>query len=306
MNLKHTTFLAITISLLIHLISGSGLLLYSKSHPILDTKPIEITLLTDPKKNEIIATKEVKEDDPLKLKQIVEQDKINDEIDEKAKFLSSHNQRVLQETVSKNHGQFKNLHSSSKNLNTQAAQQKAPQIQAQPQARSPSLQDLLLNSDLYDNQQKVKAIKQQYTQEKNQQASENSEASQTQDYLKDEKEGNETLLSTREFVYFSYYQRIREQLNQHWESQIKQKVLNIFRSGRRIASKEDIITKVLITLNAQGTLIKVQVVNESGIRDLDDAAIEAFRAAAPFPNPPRGIVDSDGNIKIRWDFVIEA
>jgi protein TonB len=76
--------------------------------------------------------------------------------------------------------------------------------------------------------------------------------------------------------------------------------------GRTIASVEDRLTKVIIILDQKGTLIKVQVLDGSGVQDLDDAAVEAFRAAAPFPNPPKGIIDPDGTIKIRWDFVLEA
>ncbi len=73
-----------------------------------------------------------------------------------------------------------------------------------------------------------------------------------------------------------------------------------------IASSQDRITRVVIVLNEQGTLVGVQVIGASGVQDLDEAAIEAFRAAAPFPNPPKGIVDQDGKIKIRWDFILEA
>ena len=74
----------------------------------------------------------------------------------------------------------------------------------------------------------------------------------------------------------------------------------------RAASEGDKITRVIIILDDRGTLIRVQVVGRSGVTDLDDAAVEAFRAAAPFPNPPKGIVEADGTIKIRWDFVLEA
>ena len=42
------------------------------------------------------------------------------------------------------------------------------------------------------------------------------------------------------------------------------------------------------------------------VKKVITAAIEAFKEAAPFPNPPAGIVESDGTIKIRWDFVLEA
>ena len=37
---------------------------------------------------------------------------------------------------------------------------------------------------------------------------------QTIDYIKDLEPGLETLLTTREFVYYTYYARIRGQLNQ--------------------------------------------------------------------------------------------
>jgi protein TonB len=80
----------------------------------------------------------------------------------------------------------------------------------------------------------------------------------------------------------------------------------MFMTGRHLASDEEKITRLIITLDINGKLIKVQVLGPSGITDLDDAAIEAFQAAAPFPNPPKGIVEADGTIKIRWDFVLEA
>lgn len=80
----------------------------------------------------------------------------------------------------------------------------------------------------------------------------------------------------------------------------------MFRKGRSIASDQDRITKLLIYLNPNGVLVKVQVLSDSGVRDLDEAAIEAFKSAAPFPNPPRGIVDTDGTVKIRWDFILES
>ena len=132
------------------------------------------------------------------------------------------------------------------------------------------------------------------------------QASQTTDYLKDIDQGMQTLLSTREFVYYSFYARIRRQLNQHWTGKVRDKVSKIFKEGRSLASTEDKVTKLLITLNRRGQLVRVQVINDSGVRDLDDAAVESFKEAAPFPNPPQGIIDPDGTIKIRWDFILAA
>jgi len=130
--------------------------------------------------------------------------------------------------------------------------------------------------------------------------------SATDDHLKNIATGMQTLLSTREFVYYSYYNRIKDKLRQYWEPKIKEKMERILRQGRTIASSSDRITRIVIILDNKGTLVKIQVVGQSGVQDLDEAAIEAFRAAAPFPNPPKGIVEQDGTIKIRWDFILEA
>ena len=131
-------------------------------------------------------------------------------------------------------------------------------------------------------------------------------ASTTDDRLKDIDIGSQTVLSTREFVYFSYYNRIKDKLRQFWEPKIKEKISHILRQGRHIASSTDHTTRIVIVLDRKGSLQHVQVMSGSGVEDLDDAAVEAFRAAAPFPNPPKGIIDPDGTVKINWDFVIEA
>ena len=82
--------------------------------------------------------------------------------------------------------------------------------------------------------------------------------------------------------------------------------MRLFRQGRTIASDRDHTTKLLIILSENGSLVNVQVLGESGVHDLDDAALEAFRSAAPFPNPPKGIIEADKTVKIRWDFVLES
>ena len=132
------------------------------------------------------------------------------------------------------------------------------------------------------------------------------EVSQNDDYLKDVVAGAETLLKTREFVYYSYYNRIKKKLKQHWEPRIQEKIVKILRKGRKIASVNDKITHLVITLDEHGELKRIQVKQASGYNDLDDAAIEAFRAAAPFPNPPKGIVTGRGEVQIPWSFVLET
>lgn len=126
------------------------------------------------------------------------------------------------------------------------------------------------------------------------------------DYLKSVEEGNRTLLNTREFMYFGYYHRIRERLEQAWNTKLRAVLTSYVRSGRNLANNKDYVTRVVVVLDRNGKIRAVKVLEESGARDLDDAAVEAFNRAGPFPNPPQGLVDADGLIKIRWDFILQS
>lgn len=241
----------------------------------------------------------------LRNKRIVDQDKVNDVLDPNADLLSSHNQKVTKETVAKNHGAFQNQ----KHKQQKQESNPKPESMASTNAKekTPNVKQVPLPQDIFGTYKSslAKALERQ-KEEENKKAQEGGDVSRSRDYLPDKAEGLETLLSTREFVYYTYYTRIRNQLSEYWEPKIKQKVITMFKQGRRIASADDHITKLQIVLDAKGILMKVQVLDASGIRDLDEVAIEAFRAAAPFPNPPKGIIESDGTVKIEWDFVVET
>lgn len=271
---------------------------------------IEITLQESPKIEVIKA-----EDLANKATQVVEQpdQAINDEKSDKAKYLSAHDQVVKKETVAQNLGDFKNR----ENQTPSPGKSGKPKLSLQD--LQPKLDISQMVKDREESERNLEksleedALK-KFAEEKHRQNTPPSkepgeggaEASQTTDYLKDVDKGMETLLSTREFVYYTFYARIRRQLNQHWGGKVREKISKLLKEGRSIASTEDHITKLLITLDRGGKLVKVQVVSDSGVRDLDQAAIEAFQEAAPFPNPPAGIIEKDGTIKIRWDFILEA
>lgn len=127
-----------------------------------------------------------------------------------------------------------------------------------------------------------------------------------QDYIKGMKEGEATALNTREFMFYGYYQRIRERLDRAWVPLLRANVVSLYNHGRRLASEMDYATKIMVVMNSGGEIIKIQVLTESGTSDLDDAAVAAFNKAGPFPNPPHGIVDAAGEIKIPWEFVLRT
>lgn len=127
-----------------------------------------------------------------------------------------------------------------------------------------------------------------------------------QEFVKGLAEGEQTALNTREFVFFSYFQRIREQLDRAWRPVLKDQIVRMYNRGRMLASDREHTTKTVVTLNAVGEITRIQLLEESGTRDLDEAAIKAFNKAGPFPNPPKQLVDDTGQIEIRWDFILRT
>jgi protein TonB len=127
-----------------------------------------------------------------------------------------------------------------------------------------------------------------------------------QDYVKGLKESEKTALNTKEYVFYGYFQRIRERLDRAWVPILREKLVKLWRTGRQLASDMDHTTQVLVILNKTGEIVRVQVVSESGTGDLDDAAVRAFNQAGPFPNPPKGIIDPNGEIQIPWQFVLKT
>lgn len=127
----------------------------------------------------------------------------------------------------------------------------------------------------------------------------------TDDRLDGVADGNQTVLSTREFQYYSYYYRIKQTLRQYWKPNVERRLAVIWSRGTKLKDGE-MVTQLLVMLDQKGEVAKISTVASSGIRDIDDAAVEAFHKASPFPNPPRGIIDQDGLVRIRWDFILKA
>ena len=270
--------------------------------------------------------------------QVVEQPRsINKEEPKHSKYLSAENQRVEKETRARKTGDFNNeaggggrapfkvpppasrkQQAALKKNTSQRRQKQPPKDQQKPIQEKTNtgtisvLKDLIpkvdftLKQKTTQNDPKIQKNQRELSSKGAQHQRKAGRESATRDYLKDKKKGIQTLLNTREFAYYSYYHRIRQKIQVFWEPAIKQKVRHLFASGRKLASVQDRVTKLIIVLDKKGRLVSVQVLGESGVRDLDEAAVEAFRTAEPFPNPPKGMAENDGKIRIRWDFVLEV
>ncbi|MBY0414289.1 MAG: cell envelope integrity protein TolA [Bdellovibrionales bacterium] len=128
---------------------------------------------------------------------------------------------------------------------------------------------------------------------------------QNNDFVEEVPLGDMTNLNTTEFKYYGFYHRIRQKLEQHWGSSIKDKAKNLYRSGRRMPASENLITSVTVTLDDHGQIVDMTIEGTSGVRELDQAAIESFNKAGPFPNPPKGLLVG-GRATIQWGFVVKS
>lgn len=219
----------------------------------------------------------------------------NNQLDEKAKYHSEKSNTVEQETRAKTGQEFKN-----------SLRQGTKTVQSQKGTEKQKAADLLNPTfDPYAALVKKSHDQEQKEAQQGQTGAQSGDTSTTNDNI-EAKDDLITKLNTKEYKYYGYYHRIKNQLNQWWQPKVREKVTKMVNQGRTIASEENKTTRLIIILNDAGALVKVQVLAESGVRDLDDAAIEAFRSAAPFPNPPKGIIETDGTVKIRWDFVVET
>ena len=107
------------------------------------------------------------------------------------------------------------------------------------------------------------------------------------DLLKEER-GEAVSLNTKEFKYAGYLNQIRRLVNFYWQQNLD----NLPPTIR--LSKSSYTTMVHVTIAADGTLDAVVVGNESGSTPLDNAVVEAFKIAGPYPPPPEGLVEADG------------
>lgn len=129
--------------------------------------------------------------------------------------------------------------------------------------------------------------------------------SSTNDHLEDIPLGDVTNLNTVEYKYYGFYHRIKLKLEQFWGRSIYAKAEQMAKQGRQLASDDEHITALRIVMDSKGRIVEINIVGSSGVKELDDAAVESFNEAGPFPNPPKDLVVND-RVTIEWGFVVSS
>lgn len=115
-----------------------------------------------------------------------------------------------------------------------------------------------------------------------------------------EKIGKATQLNTRELVGATYLNHIRRMVNFYWSQNLD----NL--PSSTLLARPAYTTVVVVTLDRDGALKKLELAQPCGSDALDQAVVTAFQLAAPFPNPPKQLIEDDGTIYLpQMSFTVE-
>lgn len=125
----------------------------------------------------------------------------------------------------------------------------------------------------------------------------------TRDKIDGVDEGEATILKTKRWKYASFFNRMKDDIDQYWDPVARLKARD---PDGRINGSKTRTTRVMIILNADGSLDKIKLQKSCNVDYLDEEAIRAIRSAAPFPNPPQGMLDPrDGKLHVPFGFIVE-
>lgn len=122
------------------------------------------------------------------------------------------------------------------------------------------------------------------------------------DHFDDVLAGDETAVNSKRWIHATFFNRLKRQVAQNWDPG------SVWRrqdpSGQVYGFKTR-VTEVRVALTTKGELAKIVVTGPSGVTELDDEAVHAFQAAAPFVNPPKELANGDGLITFAFSFYFE-
>jgi outer membrane biosynthesis protein TonB len=122
------------------------------------------------------------------------------------------------------------------------------------------------------------------------------------DHLESIEDGEETALNAKRWVYASFFNRLKRQVAQNWEPA---SVWRRHDPDGSVYGFKSRVTQLRVSLDGKGKLSKTPtVIHPCGVDVLDEEAIRAFVAAAPFPNVPDGLA-KDGLITFEFSFHFE-
>lgn len=120
---------------------------------------------------------------------------------------------------------------------------------------------------------------------------------------KDVEVGAFTALNTDRHLFYSFYSRIEDMIRPPWEDEASAEARRL-QATNPLRPKGGWSSRIDVILNPAGKLIRVALLKSSGVKGFDNAAISAFQKANFFPHPPKGMVNEDGVIVLKYLFTV--
>jgi hypothetical protein len=112
-------------------------------------------------------------------------------------------------------------------------------------------------------------------------------------------QGAENMLNAEESVYYSFYSRMYEAIAPIWQSRIREV------TPTQKINPGDYTTVVDVVMDKEGNLIAVNQINGSGIIALDQAVVSSWQKIGHFPNPPKALLNAQGEVHTGWTFTVQ-
>lgn len=111
--------------------------------------------------------------------------------------------------------------------------------------------------------------------------------------------GADTVLNTDEYIYASFFNRLKQEIGPRWEPKVQQFFRSTLTLGDGVYS-----TRYAFYLDDEGNLLDIEPLEASGSGTLDSIAAQAIREVARFPNPP-SMLKVKGRHKVVFGFIAD-
>lgn len=281
-------FVTMAISLLLHVGLITGVIVWGPLFEPPKKETIEVTLDTPPTS---APSKNAKNSQTI-VRQALAPDKLKVQEDETlARFLSEQRQRVKQETQAADNGMTENRTNTS-TLPKKSAEKPAKQAQQKMDVdKTETDKDGYRNVDITKDLAEMNALN-------------HGQSTVGESLPTDVKIGSFTALNTDRYLFYSFYARIEELVRYRWETRVQTAINGMDPAMAMNLSRRNWNTQVEFLLDKRGFLQKAMIMKESGVKGFDAAAVNAFKEARVFPNPPQEMIEDDGFIHLKFTFTV--
>lgn len=259
----------VALSIALHLILSAGFFAHHPPQIELNDSPLEFEINEPGQKT---SQDFVTDPDLNRLQESLKR------LEDKAKFLSRTTQRVRDQQVARKVDQTRNR-----------SQQEQPRSESR---------EIDLNKTPLETTDGIS----DFSQQNNRQLQVQLEESAISEYIPEVKQGGFTSLNTDQFIFYTFYARINEQIRNRWVQNIRDFTNQNPPMVLDRLSRANQVTEIEVLLNSEGNYVKSIIHRKADHPGLDQAVAKSFVMAQPFQNPPLEIVEKDGYIHLRYSF----